>query len=315
VRKELEMSNWSELHDAGYAAAEEGDLKKSSDFLKKAVKQAESSETKDELCQSINCLAVVYQALGKEDDAKKMFERTIELKPETIELPAAIEALADLYIDADDMKALDLYNEAIKEYVRIGENDAQLDAQNKIMNILLFAEKQDELKPRKLSKAESENFKRQAEFGCELIELKKKSSTTSAEIVQRVDSYIDAWQDDEIDNEELDPMDAAKGLGALWAQELIKAFKWNWVCFEGAGNLYAVVSEDHGLIINPVHFVKACLDMPELDCTIMLAFNMMQEGNFEEIPEDSYENVMEGVHRIVPKPGRSLSMAAGRLPE
>lgn len=309
------MSNWSELHDAGYAAAEEGDLKKAVDFLKKAVKQAESGETKDELCQSLNCLAVVYQALGKEDDAKKMFERTIELKPETIELPAAIEALADLYAYEDDAKALELYDEAIREYVRIGEHDGTIDAQNKILAIRCFGEDLEVLKERPLSKAEAESFKRQTEMGAELLDLGKKSTVTPQEIVQRIDSFVDAWQDAEIDTEELDVMDVSKGLGALWAQQLIKEFKWNWVCLEGAGNLYAVVSQDRGLIINPVYFVKSCLDMPELDCTIMLAFNMLQEGQFEEIPENSFENVMEGVHRVIPKPGRSLSMAAGRLPE
>jgi tetratricopeptide (TPR) repeat protein len=309
------MSNWSELHDAGYAAAEEGDLKKAADFLKKAVKAGENTEAKEELCQSINCLAVVYQALGKESEAKKMFERTIELKPETIELPAAIEALADLFAFADDAKALKLYDDAIKEYVRLGENDAQIDAQNKILSIMCFGDDLSELKERPLSKAEAENFKRQADYGRELLGLGKKDPATAQEVVQRIDSYVDAWQDEEIDAADLDIMEVSRGLGALWAQQLIKEFNWGWVCLEGAGNLYAVVSDDRGLVINPVYFVKSCFDMPELDCTIMLAFNMMQEGQFEEIPAQSYENVMEGVHRVIPKPGRSLSMAAGRMPE
>lgn len=310
------MTNWSELHDAGYAAAEEGDLEKAAEFLKKAVKKAESSETESELCQSLNCLAVVYQALGKEDDAKKMFERTISLKPETIELPAAIESLADLYAYDNDEKALELYSDALREYVRLGENDALLDAQNKVLTILSFSDDLSVLKERPLSKAELENFKRQAQYGRELIGVEKKGSFESAELVQRVDSYVDSWQDGEIDDmEELNAMSVANGLGALWAQELVTSFAWTWVCLEGAGNMYAVVSEDRGLIINPVYFVKSCLDMPELDCTIMLAYNMLQEGQFEEIEPDCYENVMEGVHRVIPKPGRSLSMAAGRLPD
>lgn len=311
------MSNWSELHDAGYAAAEEGDLKKAVEFLKKAIKAVERNEKKEELCQSINCLAVVYQALGQEDDAKKMFEKTIGHKPETIELPAAIEALADLYAYEDEEKALELYEEALKEYDRLGEHDARLDAQNKVLTILSFSPdlEDDVLRERPLSKAEIENFKRQAELGKEMIGLDKKTKVTSSEIVQRVDSYVDAWQDAEIDIAEVDGMDAAKALGALWAQELIQSFEWNWVCLESAGNLYAVVSPDRALLVNPVYFVKSCLDMPELDCTIMLAFNMLQENQFDEIPAKSFENVMEGVHRVIPKPGRSLSMAAGRLPD
>lgn len=311
------MTKWIELHDAGYAAAEEGDLEKAVEFLKKAIKAVENNENKEELCQSINCLAVVYQALGQEDDAKKMFEKTIAHKPETIELPAAVEALADLYAYEDEEKALELYNDALKGYARLGEHDAQLDAQNKVLTILSFSEEleDDVLKERKLSKAEAENFKRQADLGKEMISLDKKTKVTSAEVVQRIDSYVDAWQDAEIDTDEIDGMDAARALGALWAQELIASFKWEWVCLEGAGNLYAVVSEDRALVINPVYFVKSCLDMPELDCTIMLAYNMLQENQFEEIPAMSFENVMEGVHRVIPKPGRSLSMAAGRLPE
>ncbi|MDZ4835859.1 MAG: tetratricopeptide repeat protein [Candidatus Melainabacteria bacterium] len=310
------MSNWSELHDAGYAAAEEGDLEKAVEFLKKAVEAVESNGNKEELCQSVNCLAVVYQALGQEDDAKTMFEKTISIKPETIELPAAIEALADLYSYEDEEKALELYNDALKEYVRLGEHDAQLDAQNKVLTILSFSEELEDgvLKERPLSKAETENFKRQADIGKQLIALDKKAKVTSPEVVQRIDSYVDAWQDAEVENE-LDGMDAAKALGALWAHELIESFNWTWVCLEGAGNLFVIVSEDRGLVINPVYFVKSCLDMPELDCTIMLAYNMLQESQFDEIPAMSFENVMEGVHRVIPKPGRSLSMAAGRLPE
>ncbi len=308
------MSKWSELHDEGYAAAEEGDLEKAVDYLKKAVTQAESKETKDELCQSINCLAVVYQALGQDDEAKETFGRTISLRPDTVELPAAIEALADLFAYDDDEKALELYAESLKEYTRLGEHDSLFDAQNKILAILSFSDDLSVLKERPLSKAEEENFKRQADYGRSLLGEEVTSDAEPAELVQRVDSYVDSWQDAEIDTEELDEMDVAKGLGALWGQQLAKAFDWTWVCLEGAGNLYAVVSKDRALVINPVYFIKSCLEMPELDCTIMLAFNMLQEAGFDEIDEKSYENVMEGVHRVIPKPGRSLSMAAGRLP-
>lgn len=43
------------------------------------------------------------------------------------------------------------------------------------------------------------------------------------------------------------------------------------------------------------------VDDPRADCTAMLAFNMLKAGKISGLPAQGYENLMQGVHRIVPK--------------
>lgn len=49
------------------------------------------------------------------------------------------------------------------------------------------------------------------------------------------------------------------------------------------------------------HVIKACLDNPRADPTAMLAFNMLAAGQVSRLSPRCYENLMQSVHRIVPK--------------
>ena len=97
-----------------------------------------------------------------------------------------------------------------------------------------------------------------------------------------------------------DTVDTALGLGAVWGNALVEEFHWEWTCIQEEGqDWFAVVSPDRALAIFPTYFVKACLDDSRLDCTAMLAFNMLAAGNMVGMPAQGYENVMQGVRRII----------------
>jgi hypothetical protein len=136
-------------------------------------------------------------------------------------------------------------------------------------------------------------------------------SVAPESIVQLVDSYVDKWQSGGFAPRKSlfgrkspvpDTVDVALGLGAVWGNQIVRRFGWEWTCLQQDGqDFYCVVSQDRGWVIFPTYFIKSCLDNPQVDCTAMLSFNMMMAGSIPENPPHSYENMMDGVHRIVPK--------------
>ena len=109
----------------------------------------------------------------------------------------------------------------------------------------------------------------------------------------------------------------AYDLAILWGHQLIKQFGWQWkyVSVDGVGEILAVTNEDRSMVVYPVNFIYECMQDPELDCTVMLAFNMLQEEKNPDLNPEEYENIMEMVFRVTPKEGKTRSMAALRLPQ
>lgn len=130
-------------------------------------------------------------------------------------------------------------------------------------------------------------------------------------IVQLVDAFVDKWQTGGFAPRKSlfsrkpalpDSVDVALGLGAVWGDQIVRKFGWEWTCLQQDGqDLYCVASQDCGWVIYPTYFLKACLDNPHADCTAMLSFNMLAAGNIPANPANSYENLMGGVQRVVPK--------------
>ena len=132
-------------------------------------------------------------------------------------------------------------------------------------------------------------------------------------IVQSVESYVDRWQDERRNPNPLkkmfsrspapNPVAASLSLGFLWGNQLVRRFGWEWTALQkpGQGEAYSVVTKDRSLAVHPTYFLKACLDDPRADCTVMLAYNMLEAGEMTGMPANGYENVMWGVRRIVPK--------------
>lgn len=127
-------------------------------------------------------------------------------------------------------------------------------------------------------------------------------------IVQKLNDFVDQWQQERSNpfkrllSRKPDPIDVALGLGVVWGDQIVRAFGWEWVCvLQDGQELYGVVSPNRTLVIFPTYFLKACLENPKMDCTAMLAFNMLRAGNLPELPPNGYESLMHGVQRIIPK--------------
>lgn len=141
-------------------------------------------------------------------------------------------------------------------------------------------------------------------------------------VVQRIDEYVDEWQDkmakrqqafSEKDQEDL--LNLALGLGVLWGMQLVRQLGWVWTCVAlDDAEFYAVVSPTRSLIVYPQYFIRQCLDDPQLDCTVLLSFSMLADNKVPPLPDNGFENLMLGVFRVAPKPGRTRSAAATAQP-
>ncbi len=132
-------------------------------------------------------------------------------------------------------------------------------------------------------------------------------------ICEAIEDFVDRWQREQRDPNPLkklfargpapNPTATSLGLGFLWGNQLVRRFGWVWTCLheQGQGEAYSVVTVDRSIAVHPTHFVRACLDDPRADCTIMLAYNMLVAGKISGMPAQGYENLMWGVRRIVPK--------------
>ena len=132
-------------------------------------------------------------------------------------------------------------------------------------------------------------------------------------VLQAVEDFVERRQAERRDTNPLkkllsrgpapNPAATSLGLGFLWGNQLVRRFGWVWTCLQspGQGEAYSVVSVDRSVAVHPTHFVKACLEDPRADCTIMLAYNMLAAGKVSGMPAQGYENLMWGVRRIVPK--------------
>ena len=131
-------------------------------------------------------------------------------------------------------------------------------------------------------------------------------TTDPAKIVAAIDAHIDASQQAALAGSpalsEENCTFLSLQLGCLWGQQLVKAFDWEWTCLmENGDELYAVASKDRALLILPTYFTRDCLEQPGIDCTALLAYNMLAAQKFAQVPANSYLNVLDNVVRIVPR--------------
>ena len=91
-------------------------------------------------------------------------------------------------------------------------------------------------------------------------------------------------------------------LGCLWGVQMIRQFNWYWadVKIDDKYDEVAIISPNKEMIIFPLAFASACINK-QCICTVLLSFNMLLEGNqFNSLKPGSYENIMLGIHHIVP---------------
>ena len=127
-----------------------------------------------------------------------------------------------------------------------------------------------------------------------------------AKIVAAVDAFVFNWQcGDHPPASVLDAEDAPFRMGAVWGEQFVRAFDWEWkmVTFHehDDSTAPAVLSPDRSLAVYPIHFIMGCLQDPTVDTTILIAFNMLAASTIDSTTPGSYFNLMDGVHRIIPR--------------
>lgn len=127
-----------------------------------------------------------------------------------------------------------------------------------------------------------------------------------AKIVAAVDAFVFDWQcGDHPPASVLDAEDAPFRMGAVWGEQFVRAFDWEWkmVTFHEHkdSTAPAVLSPDRSLAVYPTHFIMGCLQDPTVDTTILIAFNMLAASTIDSTTPGSYFNLMDGVHRIIPR--------------
>ena len=161
---------------------------------------------------------------------------------------------------------------------------------------------------RQLTSQEQSEFKSYSSLGRELLQLDPKLIDPT-QIVECIENYILKHQKEKpsflakLLNSKPNTTRPALALGSLWGDQLIQKFGWSWTCAVSSDGVdfYCVVPSDRSFAIFPTYFVKGCLDNKDVDCTIMLAWNMLEQGNIPTLPAEGLENLMNGIHRIVPR--------------
>lgn len=127
----------------------------------------------------------------------------------------------------------------------------------------------------------------------------------TAAVVQAIDEFIYHLQrDDDAPRHGIsDDVEARMLMGSLWGEQIVKEFSWNWakVTFDdGNRSEFGVLSPNRSLAIYPFDFLLCCFES-SIDVTIMLCFNMLRAGAIPEEEMDTYDNLMHGIRRIVPR--------------
>lgn len=132
------------------------------------------------------------------------------------------------------------------------------------------------------------------------------AGASADDIVEAIDAFVFNWQrGDRPSGLAVDEEDLPFALGSLWGEQLNRAFGWQWqiVTFHQHGNTVApgVLTPDHAFAIYPIHFLIGCLQNPDVDATVALSFNMLRESKIPGGEAGACDNLMERVHRIIPR--------------
>lgn len=158
---------------------------------------------------------------------------------------------------------------------------------------------------RPLSASEFVEFEQYRQKGQDLLGSSAKAAPK--QIVEAIDDYVGEWQSKRrgllaLLRPRTDAVEPARALGVVWGDQIVRHFDWSWTCeIRGGEERFAVTSPNRSLIIYAPQFIHDCLHDARIDCTVMLAFNMQEAGNFSGCQPGEYVDVMSGVRRIVPK--------------
>ena len=126
-----------------------------------------------------------------------------------------------------------------------------------------------------------------------------------AALIEAADDFAHRWQKgDRPPSDAVEDTEQARlFFGSLWGEQLCRQFGWEWarVVFGDGSATFGVVSPDRSLAVYPLDFMLGCMQDAGVDVTVALSFNMLLAGSLPKMRRRSYTNVMDGVHRIVPR--------------
>ncbi|MBY0270660.1 MAG: hypothetical protein K2X06_12375 [Burkholderiales bacterium] len=130
------------------------------------------------------------------------------------------------------------------------------------------------------------------------------AQSSPAQIIEAVDSFLYRWQKGQCPKLDEDD-DLSLILGSLWGEQLVRGDGWEWAVAQfneqGDSKAVGVFSPDRSIAVYPFDFVRACIEN-NIPVTILLAYNMLKDGkSIPKLPDKGYENVMNGIHHIVPR--------------
>ena len=149
----------------------------------------------------------------------------------------------------------------------------------------------------------SAGIKASAREGLEELRIEEPSPQR---IIKEIDEFVFQWQQGNRPQSDAGDMEVAPYMmGSLWGEQLVARFGWEWVQVtfhdHRDSKATAVASPDRALAVYPFAFLIGCFKNPHVDCTIALAYNMMEAGTIARVEPGEYFNLMDGVHRIVPR--------------
>lgn len=89
--------------------------------------------------------------------------------------------------------------------------------------------------------------------------------------------------------------------GTLWGESLVQEFDWQWiqVDFEDGSQALGVFNKDRSMGIYPWYFILGVVEN-SVPSTVLLVWNMVKDGAIPNQDPNSYTNLMDVVHHIVP---------------
>ncbi|BDI32350.1 hypothetical protein CCAX7_44010 [Capsulimonas corticalis] len=91
----------------------------------------------------------------------------------------------------------------------------------------------------------------------------------------------------------VDPAAMAIGIGALWGDQLVSRFRWEWAHVTRAGKRgFAVASPDRSIAIYPSDYLRRCLSSPDLECAVASSFQRIASGSVPHVAPNSYFDIL-----------------------
>ena len=165
---------------------------------------------------------------------------------------------------------------------------------------------------RSLTPQEHAQFKNDAAIGFRLIS--EVPCSPVAAIVAGIDDFIHKRQGPlrnftaPLKGFQGDDPAAARALGTVWGNQMVRAFGWEWICVTlGETEHFVVAAPDRSLVVFAHEYAWKCMESNDLECSIALSFDLVRGGAIERPPALTYTSMMPRVKRTRARRGDPLT--------